>query len=455
LLALLTVVPCAVAFQSERPDAGWAYLLVLALLAGLAWLGSRLPPVELLQRNEARCIVALTFVATSVLMSVPLMTYGIPFADAWFEAVSGVTTTGLSTLDVSDKPAAFLFARSWLQWLGGIGVVVLALALLPPGRASKSLGFSRVEMGDAVGGTRAHARRVLVVYGMLTVIGVLALLAAGALPFDALLLAMTSVSTGGFSQYADSIASASPQVVVVINVLCVAGAVSFHVYYVSILKFRGARFLDNQFHALLVLMALFAATIILVSALTGAGLRWQDVLSLVVSAQTTTGFSTVSVGALPAWLILLLCLSMLVGGGIGSTAGGIKIGRLLLGLAWIRSYFVRASLPESAYSDVRFAGEPVTTDDLEDVFAVIGAYVGVLFVSWFLFVVHGYPPLSALFEVISALSTVGLSVGVTSAELPALLKAVLCFDMLFGRVEVVALVILLLPRTWIGRRRSL
>ena len=155
-----------------------------------------------------------------------------PFIDAWFEAVSGVTTTGLSTLPIEDKPVAFLFGRAWTQWIGGIGVAVFALALIVgSGSPLRSLGFSSSEVSDVVGGTRAHAKRVVIIYVCLTAAGITALLLSGASLIDAVAHCMAAVSTGGFANYGDSLGSVSALHLGIVNVLCIAGAISFHVYY--------------------------------------------------------------------------------------------------------------------------------------------------------------------------------------------------------------------------------
>ena len=455
LLAVLTLVPTAVAFATDSHCAGSVYVAIVIALGLAAVLGRRLGPVARVQRNEAATVVSLLFVTTSLLMALPIMSYGIPFMDAWFEAASGITTTGLSTLDLSDKPTAFLFGRAWLQWIGGIGVVVLALAMIvSPGYTAKSLGFSPAETGDAVGGTRAHARRVVVIYISVTLIGVAALALAGAAPRDAVLYCLAAVSTGGFAPYADSLASLGPMQIAIVNALCIAGAVSFHVYYRSTFALRRGKHLDSQFYALLAAIVLGTLLVGTIASPTATSLGWGDIVSLVVSAQTTAGFATTPVNALPAWLLIVLCALMFVGGGIGSTSGGVKLGRILVVVAWARMYLVRTGLPPNVHTAVRVGGRKVGHADIEDVLAVIGCFSGVLFASWLIFVAHGYPPLPALFEVTSALGTVGLSAGLTDATLPATLKFVLCADMLFGRVEVVALLLVLLPQTWIGRRHG-
>jgi len=456
LLGALLLVPCLFALVSGSISAAGAYAAIIAVFLILGFQGRKLPAPDRVQKNEAAAVVGLAFVTSSLAFSLPVMTYGVRFVDAWFESVSGVTTTGLSTIDPAAMPDAFLFARGWSQWVGGIGVVVLALAVLfRSGHAAQTLGFSRSEMGNTVGGTRAHARRVVLIYLILTAFGVVALTIAGARPLDAVVHAMTAVSTGGFANHGDSLVGASTSELLIINLLCLAGAVSFHVYYVSLVGFDRLRRMDGQFYSLLLFVVLFAALILGIGRLTGATFDAFEIVTLVISSQSTAGFTAIEVTALPAWVLLILCLSMFIGGGVGSTSGGIKLGRLLFILTWMRTYFVRSSLPDTAHVDIRLGGRVTTDADIQDVFAVVGAFVMVLFASWLVFVIQGYPAAASLFEVTSALATAGLSAGIVTTELPDALKYLLCFDMLFGRLEVVILLVLFMPGTWFGRRRRL
>jgi len=145
---------------------------------------------------------------------------------------------------------------------------------------------------------------------------------------------------------------------------------------------------------------------------------------------------------------------MLIGGDVGSTAGGLKLLRLVILAKLLVGVVVRVSLPGASEAPIRVRGERVGPDELEGA-AVLGlAYVVTLVASWFPFLVAGYDPLDSLFDVASALATAGLSVGVTGPGLEPILKGVLCLDMLMGRVEIVAFFILVFPGTWFGRRRS-
>jgi trk system potassium uptake protein TrkH len=143
---------------------------------------------------------------------------------------------------------------------------------------------------------------------------------------------------------------------------------------------------------------------------------------------------------------------MMVGGGVGSTAGGFKILRLLVMMQLLRVLVLRASLARHAVAEPRLESHRLLETEVHDALVIILLFIGVIVLSWFPFLVMGYSPLDALFEVVSATGTVGLSVGIVSSDLPALLKGVLCLDMLLGRLEVMVWMVFFSRKTWVGRR---
>ncbi len=152
---------------------------------------------------------------------------------------------------------------------------------------------------------------------------------------------------------------------------------------------------------------------------------------------------------------LAVIFSMIVGGGVGSTAGGFKLLRLLIAVSVFRLLIVRTCLPRHAVIEPRLAGRRLQGDEIQAALLLIFLYGVVVAVSWLQFVATGYHPLDSLFEVVSATGTVGLSVGITSADLPAQLKGVLCADMLMGRLEIIAWLVMLFPGTWFGKRMEI
>ena len=457
VLAALTLVPLVMSLIFGERTITLRYAVVVCALGGLGLGMARLRAPSSVQANEGMVLVALMFLFTPLAMCYPMMSSGLSFLDALFEAISGVTTTGLSTkATLVDVPATFLFARAWMQWYGGLGIIVLSLALvIQPGLVAKGLAASEIETDDLVGGTRVHARQVLKVYGVLTALGIIGALMVGIGFFDAVLYTFAAVSTGGFAPHNGSLGTLDWFGQGWITLLCLAGAIPLTFYH---RMFRAKPGLSLEF---LQLKALVVASVVVslavgVSMRLSAGMDWHQVLHhaplLAFSAQTTAGFSSTPCAQLDAVSKLALIFSMIVGGGLGSTAGGFKLLRLLIAASVFRLILLRTCLPKHAVIEPRLAGRRLEDEEIHAALLLILLFVIVVALSWLPFVAMGYSPLDALFEVVSATGTVGLSVGLSSATLPVMLKGILCADMLMGRLEIVAWLVMLYPGTWFGRR---
>ena len=432
------------------------YGLVGGFLLALGTLARRVPAPRDLQHNEALVITAAAFVLSSLVMSGPLVAQGIPWIDALFEAISGVTTTGLSTLpSLEGHSRTFLLARAWMQWVGGLGFVVLSLALtLQPGVATRRLGAPGLDPADVVGGMRTHARRILLIYLGLSAFSVVLLLLLGATGFDAIVHTFAGISTGGFAPRDASLASFETALQYGVLGIALVGAVSLPLY-AELASGRWRRLRDDVEVRTLLLLIATVAVLLVVSTRVASGLSGvsvSDLALLSISAQSTAGFSTFAVDELPASAKGFVILSMITGGSQGSTAGGIKLFRILLMLRLIQWLVGRTRLPPHAVSGPTLGGERLASDELLRAAALILLFLAVLVVSWLVFLAHGYDALDALFEVASATGTVGLSAGISRPDLEPLLKGVLCVDMLVGRLEIFAILVALSPRTWIGRR---
>jgi trk system potassium uptake protein TrkH len=458
MLTLLCVPPLLVSLLYVEHAFSWRFLAVIAVLLVVCIPAARLPTPTAIQTNEGLSITALTFALTPLLMSYPLMAAGLPFADALFEAVSAVTTTGLSTLhDVAGQPKTFLFARAWMQWFGGLGIVVLSVSLLMGHEgARRQLIEPDATSTDLASTTRTHARRILAVYLVLSAVGLLVIWLSLGDGFAAVTLMLSAVSTGGFTPFNGSLASLAGQAAAYVA-MCVglAGAISIPLYYR--VYHRGWRSLAEnvEWRALLVLVVALAV-LLTISLRAHLGLSWGEAggraLLLGMSAQSTTGFSSLAIPQLDDFSKLLIIPAMLLGGSLGSTAGGIKLLRLLILLRLLQLWLRRSGAPPHAIIEPWLGQRKLESDEIQRALLVVALFVGTVVISWLVFVAFGLAPLDALFEVVSATATVGLSSGITAQELHPLLKALLCLDMLAGRVEVLALLVLLFPGTWFGKR---
>jgi len=445
----LLLVPALLAWVDGEGALAWALsvygVLPAAALSGFAWLPTRWGSLRV---NEALAVTVLIFVIAAALMIMPMTTAGLAPLDACFEAVSGVTTTGLSMLtDPADQPVALLFTRAWMQWFGGLGIVVLSLTL-----AFGRSGDLR-RLADPVGeettpdsSIRLHARRLLWVYLVLTGVG-LALVSVAGMPWPmAPIHVLAAVSTGGFGGFDDSLAGVGRGAQAALLAVAAAGALPLPLYYRAWLHGPRQLLRDPELRALLGAIAIVALLLWWLGALMPA-----DALLQAATAQTTTGFASVDIGALPADAKLVLVVSMATGAGLGSTGGGIKLLRALILIRVVQMTLLRAQLPPHGVAAPRIGGRSLDPPQIEHALAVALLFPALILACWMPFVVAGYAPLDALFEVVSAAATVGLSTGITSPELAPHLKGVLTLAMLAGRVEVVALLVLLYPRTWLPR----
>ena len=457
MLAALACVPLVASLVFQEYAIGLRYLAVITLLAILGVLSLRLPDASRIQVNESLCIVALAFTFSPLVMLYPMLGAGLPALDTLFEAVSAVTTTGLSTLPgVEELPRTFLLARAWMQWYGGLGIVVLSVALLLGHQLATRRLTEPVSDETLVTTSRIHARRMLTVYSALTLFFLLVVWWLTGDGFVALTHVLSAVSTGGFSSFDQSLGGMEPwsaRYAVIAASLC--GAIPLPFFYRVWQSGWREALCDMELRALLLCSLLLIALLAWLLA-ENMHLPWQDSLRhavvIGISAQSTAGFTSLPIAQLDDSSKIALMVSMFIGGGVGSTAGGIKLLRLLILLRLLQFLMQRTAMSSHAVAEPRLGGKVLESDDVQRIMVLILLFGIVILCSWFTFVGYGYAPLDALFEVVSATGTVGLSTGITGQSLPALLKVVLCIDMLLGRLEIVALLVVLYPRTWFGKR---
>lgn len=457
ILAGLCLPPALVSAGAGELVITRRFVVVIVLLAAGGWWMTRRGGEVPLQLNESLVLSALVFLVTPLAMTYPMTAPGLAPVDAFFEAVSGVTTTGLSTLaSVEGMPDAFLFNRAWMQWYGGLGFVLISLALVVgPGRSAKRLADAEEPADDLIGSARAHARWVLAVYALLTVAGIAAVWGLGSLGlFDAILYVFSAVSTGGFSPHDASLGALSDRrTPVLITLFSLAGAVSFVTYRRLYREGWRTALRDRQMQMLLALCGLVVLGLLVTSGAPADDGLWRAAMTG-ISAQTTTGFAVEPMGRVAEAGTLLVMAAMFVGGCVGSTAGGIKVYRLMISLRLTAFMVIRSALPRDAVVHLRAGERRLSEEDVRGAVTIVFLFLGTIVVSWFAFLVGGHDPMASLFEVVSATGTVGLSSGVTGPELSTHLKAVLCLDMLMGRLEILAWIVFLYSRTWFGKRRS-
>lgn len=452
IMGILIIIPVfASALYSDGMHTGFLVAAVLSFILGL-FLDRRFEKEEL-GLSESMVIAAISFVVVSLIGSIPYMFYMVPI-DAWFESVSGFTTTGLSVIQPEGFPISLLFWRALTQWIGGVGILIIILTLVSsPGMSAHYLYKAEGGTGLIDAGVRSTVRRVMIIYGTYTAVGFALFSMAGMPMIESVMNSITGIATGGFTTRNASIAAFnSPMIEAVAIVLMTLGATSFFVH--ARLWNRKIRdYIRNPetrlFWSILLIFSLLMGVTYLSSP---EPFRYGVFQTF--SALTGTGFSNAPVTA-GSTKILLMVL-MVIGGYAGSTAGGLKLirsGVILKSLTWIGR---KLSLPQEAVVPFKFGGKVIREEELSiiSIFALI--YLIIMGVSSLGLTFMGYSPLDSFFTVASAEGTVGLSV-FPIVDMPVVGKLILIVNMFLGRLEIIPFLVLIYVTFWslVGVRKGI
>ncbi|MCP5170364.1 MAG: TrkH family potassium uptake protein [Hahellaceae bacterium] len=457
VLALLCVPPMGVAIWFGEFDYLISFATIMIMLCVFAWLTRTLPDPKHLMRSEGFVLTCSAFIFTPVILSFALWPSGLSCEDRLFESVSAATTTGLSILThVASADKTLLFTRAWMQWFGGLGIVILSVTFLmqKPQAAYQLLAPS--EDQGLVSSTIAYAKRSLIVYVWLSLFAVLVCWVAIGDSFQGMIHGLSAISTGGFSGFNDSLTSLSFGAQMAVMSVGVAGAISLMVYVHAWRRSWKHIAANQELTGFIWILLATCSALTLFAWLAGntGGESLKAGLIMGLSAISSTGFTMMDTNAMSAPFKLMLVMAMFLGGCTGSTAGGFKIFRLLVLLQLLLATLRRASAAQHAVIEPRVQGRVISEEQIQMVMLTGSLLVMLCLLSWLPFVIYGYDPLDALFEVVSAVGTVGLSSGITQTALETPLKWILCIDMVAGRVEVLAFVCLFYPGLWVGHRNT-
>jgi trk system potassium uptake protein TrkH len=437
-------------------------LLITATTGVLLWLFNSRQRSELSVR-DGFLVVALFWVLLGVAGSLPfLLGLHLGVTDAIFESVSGFTTTGATVVVGLDQlPRSILYHRQQIQWLGGMGIIVLAVAILP----LLGVGGMQLYRAEASGVAKYEkltpriaetARMLWAIYFSLTIACAMSYWVAGMEPFDAVGHAFTTVATGGFSTHDASLGYYDSPVIESIAILfMLAGGVNFAIHFVAWRRMSLQPYTADPevrvYGMLFVLATLFvAACLYWTDAYTGAAESFRYAAFQVASVLTSTGFGTANFAEWPLHIPLILVMLSFTGGCVGSTAGGIKVMRMmLLARLGVRQLFQLAH-PQSV-SLVKLGTVPVSD---EVIFSVWGFYVLYIVTTLLLTVAMmaaGLDLDSAFGAVVATINLLGPGLGevaVNFATVSPVIKWLGVFGMLAGRLEVFTLLILFLPSYW-------
>lgn len=417
---------------------------IFSLVFGIVlWLSFKRRESSSLTLQDGAVVVILSWGYVCLISSIPFLIESqlVPIK-ALFESVSGWTTTGLSVIDVSETSKPILLWRSILQFSGGGGLAIIMLSAII-GPYGAGLYQAEGHTDQLLPNISSSAKMVMTIYSIYTFLGIIAYIIAGMPVFDAINHSFCALSTGGFSTVTDSIGhwhNLSIEVITII--LMLLGTTSFTTHYL-LLRFKFKEVLRTGELRLLIVVLAVTVPVVLYLVTMMTYVNFSDSLRVaifqVVSALSTTGYSTVEFKDWSSLGIFILVLLMIIGGGTCSTAGGIKQYRVYLlikSLFWsMRDHF----LPKSVVvKDYIWRGENKLYIDDSHVRQVANfafLYIITFVVGVLIFLASGYPLKESLFEFASALGTVGLSSGITNANTPHLILWTEMFGMFLGRLE--------------------
>jgi len=467
--AVFMVPALAISLYMGETGAAKAFLLtiaVIAVLGGFLFLLCRRAG-RLFGAREGLVCVSFSWIVLSLLGCLPFWLSGeIPaYVDAFFEIVSGFTTTGASILnDVEALSKGLLYWRSFSHWLGGMGVLVFLLAI--SSGSGKEKGFTmhllRAEspgpdVGKLVPKMKQTAMILYIIYIALTLLNVIFLLCGGMSLFEAVCTAFGTAGTGGFGIRNDSIASHSPYIQNVCTVFMLLFGVNFSCYYLLLLRQFKNVFKDEELRLYIGIAAVSVVLIVLnVRPLYGSLEETVRHAAFQVSSiMTTTGFATTDFDLWPSFSKAILLMLMVIGASAGSTGGGIKVARVLLLFKSLRRN-IRQVLNPQKVQVVRNNGKPVNEKILANANAYLAAYVIIVILSFLVISLDGFSTGTNISAVLACFNNIGPgleAVGPTCnySAYSVLSKFVLIIDMLAGRLEIFPMLVLLSRSTWRGR----
>jgi len=458
------MLPCLLVslIYKEHDFIAFAITIAVLLTAGVSLYSIRAKNTNLYSRDGV-AIVSMGWIIISLSGSLPFILSGaIPsFADAFFECVSGFTTTGSSILrEIESLPKGILFWRNFTNWLGGMGVLVLTLAILPRAGATTFQIMKAESPGpnpDKLVPRMAQTAQILYsIYLGMTVVLIVLLIIAGMPVYDSLVHAFGAAGTGGFSSRNLSVGAYNNIFAeVIITVFMFLFGVNFTLYYYALKGNIKSLFKDEEFrfYAGIAIISIILITVNLTgSVFSSIGESLRHASFQVSSVITTTGYSTYDFNLWPTFSKAILVLLMFIGASAGSTGGGIKCIRVLVLLKTVRREMKKVLHPRSV-NTVQVSGRNLDDGVMSGVTSYFYAFFLVFVVSILLISLDGKDLITTFTSVVATISNIGPGLGSVGpmgnfAEFSDFSKFVLSFTMLFGRLEIFPMMLLFTPSFW-------
>ncbi len=466
--AVLMLIPAAVALIYREYESLFAFLITAAVsfVAGLVILLITRTKNRVIYAKEGFAITALAWVVMALVGAVPFTLSGeIPsYVDAVFETVSGFTTTGASILtDVEAMSRSMLFWRSFSHWIGGMGVLVFVMAIIP-NISDRSIHIMRAEMpgpiiGKLVPRVKDTAKILYLIYIVLTLIQIVLLCAGGMPLFESFINAFGTAGTGGFSSKADSIASYSPFCQWIIAIFMLFFGINFNIYYLLLLRRIRTAFKSSELWCYLGIVAVSVGCITanIMPIYKSFSLALRNSVFQVASVISTTGFATVDFNLWPGFSKTILLLLMFSGACAGSTAGGLKVSRIVMLFKAVLNE-IRNMLHPRSVSKIHFEGKALEDNTIKSVTIYFVIYMMCLLGIFLLIAFEPFGFETNFSAVVACFNNVGPGFGEVGpasnyAAYTNISKVLLSVAMLLGRLEIFPIIIAFSPHVLFNKKQ--
>lgn len=460
---LLLIVPVAVAFGFREELSATAFIAsaVVCLIAG-AVLKSREPKDVRIYGREGFIVAALSWIVMSFFGAIPFyLTRSIPgFINCYFETVSGFTTTGATVLtEIEHLPNSILFWRCFTHWIGGMGILVFMLAIMPLSD-DRTMHLMRAEapgplVSKLVPRVKSTAKILYIIYVVLTILEIILLYAGGMSFFDSVIHAISTAGTGGFSNKNNSIAAYNSRYFeYVIAVFMLLFSINFNLYYLMIMRDFKNVWRNEELRMFLMIVAI--ATLLITTNIYDyyptLEAAFRHAIFQVAAIMSTTGFVTANFDLWPEFSKTILFCLLFLGACGGSTAGGIKVSRFVI-LVKMVSREIRHIVHPRSVNLIKLDGFKIESEVTRSVASFIILYVLILLGSFVLLALNNFDFATNMTAVTTCLSNVGPGLNMAGptenlAFFSGFSKLILCMDMLLGRLEIFPILMLFTPSIW-------
>jgi trk system potassium uptake protein len=464
ILGAFMLIPFFIEFIYDEKNSSFLASSGVTIFIGILLVLTNLQESKKLNLQQAFLLTATSWLSIAIFGSLPfiLSNLNLSLVDAFFESMSGITTTGSTIItNLDDTPKSILIWRSILQWLGGIGVIVMAITILPLLNIG-GMRLFRMESSDTtekiLPKTREVALIISIIYLVLTLFCGVAYWSVGMNIFDSIAHSMTTIATGGFSTYSESIGYfQSPKIEIVSIIFIILGSIPFIAYLKFVKGEKNIFFKDVQIKGLLYILIISVFLMFVYLSINNSDFSFVDNLRIsafnVVSVLSGTGYVTADFGSWGKFPLIFFLFLMFVGGCAGSTTCGIKIFRFQ-----ILGYFIINQIKKLVYPrgifNIKYNNEKISNIFVYSIITFIFLYFFIFFILAVLLSLDGLDFITALSGSASAISNVGPGLGDiigpsgNFSELPNLSKLSLSFGMLLGRLELFAVLVLFFPSFW-------